>query len=175
MSNPLQSRRQQHLNPERRKEDDIDQCGTKRRQSNPDRSDPHPGQALEGQQQARLELLHPVSVNDKQSPTAHREEPVHSGDDVVFEGETKGVPDLRADRSQTTTGEYVASNGLSSRSSSGTSGALSSSNDQPRLPPNKCRRYRRRTNNKDTVRGQSSAQKLTELMAQQQCGEYVEI
>ncbi|KNC79461.1 hypothetical protein SARC_08146 [Sphaeroforma arctica JP610] len=156
------------LHPERRKEDGIDRRGTKRRQSNPDRSGPHPGQALEGQQQARLEVLHPVSANDKQSSTAHRDEHVHSGNDIVFEGETKGVPDLRADRSQTTTGEYVASNGLSTRSSSGTSGALSSSNDQPRLPPNKRRRYRHRFNNKDTVRDRSSAQKLAELMAQQQ-------
>ncbi|KNC74919.1 hypothetical protein SARC_12543, partial [Sphaeroforma arctica JP610] len=94
-------RRQQHLNPIRRKEDDIDRRGTKRRQSNLDRTSPHTGQVLEGQQQARLEAHHPVSATDKQSPTAHEDKPAHSGDDVVFEGETKRVPDLRADRSQT--------------------------------------------------------------------------
>ncbi|KNC80934.1 hypothetical protein SARC_06722 [Sphaeroforma arctica JP610] len=103
-----------------------------------------------GQQQARLEAHHPVSANDKQSPTAHGDEPAHSGDDVVFEGETKGVPDLRADRCQTITSEYVASNGLSSRLSSGTSKGLSSSNDQPRTPPPSHQQQTRTTTSSET-------------------------
>ncbi|KNC86389.1 hypothetical protein SARC_01484 [Sphaeroforma arctica JP610] len=90
------------------------------------------------------------------------------GEDIVYDSESIGVPDLRADRNQINTREYVASNGLPSCSSSGTFGASYSDNDQPRLPPNKRRRHRRRTNNKGTARDQSSAQKLTGLMVQQQ-------
>ncbi|KNC79400.1 hypothetical protein SARC_08200 [Sphaeroforma arctica JP610] len=91
-----------------------------------------------------------------------------SQEDVVINGEAKGDTDLRADREQYITGEHVASDGLPSRSSSGISEALSSGKGQPRLPPNKRRRHRRRSYTKGTVRGQSSTQKLTELMAQQQ-------
>ncbi|KNC75903.1 hypothetical protein SARC_11578, partial [Sphaeroforma arctica JP610] len=156
MSYPRQSRRQQLLNPERRKEDDIDRRGTKRRQSHTERSAPHSGQALEGQQQTHLGAPHPVSADDKQPPTANKDGPVQSDEDVIFEGETKEVPDLRVDSSQTFIGEQVASKGLSFRSSPGTPGALSPSNDQPRLPPNKRRHHRRRTNNKETAREQSS-------------------
>ncbi|KNC82669.1 hypothetical protein SARC_05046 [Sphaeroforma arctica JP610] len=87
---------------------------------------------------------------------------------VVINDEAKGNSDLRADREQSITSKHVASDRLPSRSSSGISRASSSGIEQPRLPPNKCRRYRRRPNNKGMVRGQSSTQKLTELMAQQQ-------
>ncbi|KNC84666.1 hypothetical protein SARC_03127 [Sphaeroforma arctica JP610] len=166
MSNLRQSRRQQHLTPERREEDDIDCRGTKRRQSVTD----HTGQRAEnGRMEPQDgEVHHPATANNRQASKTPRGDISLTKEDVVINDEAKGYPDLRADRGQSITGEHVASSRLSSCSSSGISGASSSGNEQPRIPPNKRRQHRRRSNNKGTVQGQSSTKKLTELMAQQQ-------
>ncbi|KNC87529.1 hypothetical protein SARC_00353 [Sphaeroforma arctica JP610] len=156
MSNLRQSRRQQHLTPERREEDDIDRRGTKRRESLTDYTD----------HRAEKERMEP---QDKATGTQDTQGGAISltQEDVVIKEEAKGNSDLRADREQFTISKQVASDGLPSRSSSGISGALSSGIEQTRLPPHKRRRDRRRSNNKGTARGQSSTQKLTERMAQQ--------
>ncbi|KNC79354.1 hypothetical protein SARC_08246 [Sphaeroforma arctica JP610] len=166
MSNLRQNRRQQHLTPERREEDDIDRRGTKPRQSLTCYTD-HRAEKERMEPQDRA-VHSQAAATDRQASKTPRGAISLTQEDVVINDEAKGNSDLRADREQSITSEHVASDGLPSRSSSGISGASSSGIEQPRLPPNKLRRYRRRPNNKGTARGQSSTQKLTELMAQQQ-------
>ncbi|KNC84854.1 hypothetical protein SARC_02936 [Sphaeroforma arctica JP610] len=166
MSNLRQSRRQQHLTPERREEDDIDHRGTKRRQFPPYPPVYRTEKERMGPQDGKVHSQE--AATDRQATKTPRGDISLTQEDVVNNDEAKGDSDLRADKEQSITGEYVASIGLPSRSSSGISGASSSGIEQPRVPPNKRRRYRRRPNNKSTARGQSSTQKLTGLMAQQQ-------
>ncbi|KNC76455.1 hypothetical protein SARC_11045 [Sphaeroforma arctica JP610] len=136
MSNLRQSRRQQHLTPERREEDDIDRRGTKRRQSftgytdhraEKERMEPQDG-AVHSQ----------AAATDRQASKTPRGAISLTQEDVVINDEAKGDSDRRADREQFITSEQR-------------------------------RRDRRRSNIKGgTARGQSSTQKLTERMAQQQ-------
>ncbi|KNC76070.1 hypothetical protein SARC_11417 [Sphaeroforma arctica JP610] len=119
-------------------------------------------------QDAPVKVHYQAVATGRQASKTHRGDISPSQEDVVINGEAKGDPDLRVNREQYITGEHVASDGLPSRSSSGISGVSSSGKGQPRLPPNKRRRHRRRSTNKGTVRGQSSTQKLTELMVRQQ-------
>ncbi|KNC79195.1 hypothetical protein SARC_08407 [Sphaeroforma arctica JP610] len=63
MSSPRQNRRQQHLNPERRKEDDIDRRVTRRHQSNPDRINQKPEKDPDEQYQASQEARHHSETN----------------------------------------------------------------------------------------------------------------
>ncbi|KNC80681.1 hypothetical protein SARC_06970 [Sphaeroforma arctica JP610] len=160
------TRRQQYLTSERREEDDIDRRGTKRRQSLTDYTD---HRAEKERMEPQDGAVHSqTAATDRQASKTPRGAISLTQEDVVINDEAKENSDLRADREQSITSEQVASDGLPSRSSSGISGASSSGTERPRLPPHKRRRYRCRKNNKGTARGQSSTQKLTERMAQQQ-------
>ncbi|KNC87449.1 hypothetical protein SARC_00431 [Sphaeroforma arctica JP610] len=140
MSDSRQSRRQQHVNPERRKEDDIDRRGTKRRQPNPDHINQQPEKDPDEHNQVNQGFL----------------DPSNGLSSFVF-GEFRLIV-LRL--------AVIFRPAVSNTASTYPGGNSKPSNSQPCLPSGKRRRHHRR-NNKGNVLDQYSAQKLTQLMAQQ--------